>query len=233
MVDVNKSVVARYKKGKDMFEIMVDCDKAVDYRSGKVKDIEDVVAGDIVFSSVQHNKKADSESLLKVFGTEEFAEIADEIIRHGEVQLTAEYKNKLVEEKRKKIIGIIHRNAVDPKTGLPHPLQRIEMLMKEAKVKVDEHKTAEAQVKDIVRKMTELVPIKFETRELAVKLPATSAAKAYHVLKEYGKMLKDEWQNDGSLVAVVELPAGMQPEFEDELNKLSQGEAEVKILNKK
>ncbi|MEK6816740.1 MAG: ribosome assembly factor SBDS, partial [Nanoarchaeota archaeon] len=176
---------------------------------------------------------ADSESLLKVFGTEEFAEIADEIIRHGEVQLTAEYKNKLVEEKRKKIISIIHRNAVDPKTGLPHPLQRIEMLMKEAKVKVDEHKTAEAQVKDIVRKMTELVPIKFETRELAVKLPATSAAKAYHVLKEYGKMLKDEWQNDGSLVAVVELPAGMQPEFEDELNKLSQGEAEVKILNKK
>lgn len=233
MVDVNKAVVARYKKGKEMFEIMVDCDKAVEYRSGKVKDIEDVVAGDIVFSSVQHNKKATSESLLKEFGTEEFTEIADKIIKHGEVQLTADYKNKMVEEKRRKIISIIHRNAVDPKTGMPHPLQRIEMLMKEAKVKVDEHKAAEAQVKDVVRKLTELIPIKFETRELAIKLPATSAAKAYHVLKEYGKMLKDEWQNDGSLVAVVELPAGMQPEFEDELNKLSQGEVEIKILNKK
>ena len=33
---------------------------------------------------------------------------------------------------------MIHRNAVDPKTGLPHPPQRIESAMEEAKIHVDE-----------------------------------------------------------------------------------------------
>jgi ribosome maturation protein SDO1 len=233
MVDIDKAIIARYRKEGETFEILVDCDKALEYREGKEIALEDVLATNDIFSDVKKDERQTAEAMKKVFGTENPDEIADLIIKKGEVQLTADHKNKLRDEKKKKIVNIIHRNAIDPKTGLPHPSQRIEMVIEESRVKIDEFLPAEAQVKDIVRALTPLLPIKFEIREVAVKLPAAYAAKSYHTLKEFGKLLKDEWQTDGSMVAVVELPAGLQEEFESEIYKLTQGEAEIKILNKR
>jgi ribosome maturation protein SDO1 len=233
MVDIDKAIIARYKKEGENFEILVDCDKALEYREGKDVALEDIVATTEIFSDIKQDKKPTKESLMKVFGTENVDEISVKIIKEGNIQLTADHKNKLREEKRKKIVNIIHRNAIDPKTNLPHPSERIEMVMNDAKIKIDEFKKAEAQVQDIVRKMTPYLPIKFEIWEVAVRLPATIAGKAYHTLKEFGKLLKDEWQNDGSMVAVVEIPAGLHEEFETAINNLSQGEAEIKILNRR
>ena len=64
-------------------------------------------------------------------------------IKNGEIQLTTEYKNKLRDQKRKQIVNLISRNAVDPSNNLPHPPQRIENALNEAKVKIDEFHTAE------------------------------------------------------------------------------------------
>ncbi|HLD97378.1 MAG TPA: SBDS family ribosome assembly factor, partial [Candidatus Nanoarchaeia archaeon] len=60
--------------------------------------------------------------------------------------------------------------------------------------------------------------------------PANFAARAYPILKGYGTLQKDFWQNDGSLVAVVEVPAGMQQELYSELNKLTKGDVESKVV---
>ena len=46
-------------------------------------------------------------------------------------------------------------------------------------------------------------------------------------------MQKDSWQNDGSLVAVVEVPAGMQQDLFSELNKLTRGAVESKVVGKR
>ena len=35
MVDVDKAVIARLKKGGKQFEIKVDCDKALEFKEGK------------------------------------------------------------------------------------------------------------------------------------------------------------------------------------------------------
>ncbi|RME54650.1 ribosome assembly factor SBDS [Candidatus Woesearchaeota archaeon] len=233
MVDIDKAVIARLTRNGETFEILVDCDKALELKEGKIVELDDVLATTDIFKDVKKDEKPTQDALMQSFGTLDEKEIALEIIKKGEIQLTAEHKNKLRDEKKKRIIELLHRNAIDPKTGLPHPLQRIEMVMDEARVKVDEFKSPEAQVKDVAKKLMELLPLRFEVREVAIKLPANVAGKSYPTLKKYGKLLKDEWQNDGSLVAVLEIPAGLQPELEDDLNKLSQGDVEIKILNKR
>jgi len=70
-------------------------------------------------------------------------------------------------------------------------------------------------------------------REIALKIPAQFAGPAYGPVKKYGKILKDDWQTDGSLILVLELPAGMQESLENEMNKLTHGEIELKILNRR
>ena len=229
MVNIDDAIVARLKKGEHTFEILVDCEKALELKKGKDTDLDDILATNDIFKDVKKGEHASD--LMKFFKTENKKEIAKTIILEGEIQLTSEYKKKMRDEKRKQIVNNIHRNAVDPNTGLPHPPQRIEMALDESKVNIDEFKPIEEQLKSILPKLRAILPLKYEVREIAIKIPGAYAGKCYSILKQYGKLLKDEWQNDGSLVAVVEVPAGAQEEFFDKLNNLAHGEVESKILN--
>ncbi len=231
MVNVDEAIIARMKKSGEVFEILVDCDKALELKGGKNIDLGDVVATRDIFKDVKKGDKASENEIKRIFNTNNFNDVAKIIIKEGEIQLTTEHKSKIREEKRKQIVNIIHRNAIDSQTGLPHPPIRIENAMNEAKVNVDVFKRAEDQVNNIVDALRKIIPIKFEKRQIEIIVPAKFAGQSYHILKSQ-KLLKDEWQSDGSLLAVVEIPAGIQEEFFNELNKLAHGEVETKIIKK-
>ena len=138
---------------------------------------------------------------------------------------------KLFGHKRRQVITFISRNAINPQTGHPHPPHRIEMAMEEARVNIDPFKHLDEQVKETVKALRPILPIRFEELRLAIRIPADYAAKAYGDIAAGSTMEKDEWQKDGSWVCVVRIPAGIQGEFYDLINKLSKGEGQVKILN--
>src|SRR3990167_7452032 len=132
MVDVDKAIVAKLKLKGINFEILVDCDKALEYRAGRLKDLDNVLATQDIFNYV---KKGLHASFLKeTFGTDDKRKIAERIIKEGEIQLTTEHKNKLRVELKKRIVSLISRNAINPRTGLPHPPVRIEAAIDEARV---------------------------------------------------------------------------------------------------
>ena len=70
-------------------------------------------------------------------------------------------------------------------------------------------------------------------REIAVKISPEYAAKAYSTVKKYGSILKEEWQNSGYWVGVVEMPGGMEEEFYEKLNNICHGDVEAKVLKTK
>ena len=59
---------------------------------------------------------------------------------------------------------------------------------------------------------------------------AEHAARAYNAFKSFGTLSREEWQPDGSLVAVIEMPAGLYGSFLDRVGKLTQGSIETKVL---
>ena len=95
---------------------------------------------------------------------------------------------------------------------------------------VDEFKSAEEQLPGIIKALQPLVPLKFEIRRIAVKIPAAYAGKAQRIVKNFATVKQEQWLNDGSWAAVVEVPAGIQAEFFDKLNELTSGEAQTKVL---
>jgi ribosome maturation protein SDO1 len=233
MISVDKAVIARLKKDGETFEIFVDCDKALNYRAGKIKDLNEVLAAKEIFRDASRVDRVSNVALKKAFKTEDVNAVADAIIKKGEIQLTTEHKARLREEKRKQIIDFIHRNAVDPVNGVPHPSQRIEMAMNEVKIRIDEFESFEKQVHDIIQKLQPKLRIKLEIRELEIFVPVHYTNAVLNVLKRKTKVLKDQWQGDGSLKATVEIPAGIQEEIENELNKITKGEVDLKIINKR
>ena len=48
MVDVDKAVIAKIKKKGETFEVLVDCDKALDFKEGKAT-LDEALATEEVF----------------------------------------------------------------------------------------------------------------------------------------------------------------------------------------
>ena len=231
MIPLEKAVVARLESYGERFEILVDPDQAAKVRQGESPDIEDVVAALHVFSNASRATRASDESLMKVFHTTDFVTVCRRIIEKGEIHLTAEQRRHMTEEKRRQVINFIARNAVNPQTGHPHPPTRIEMAMEEAKVNIDPFRKIDEMVKETVKALRPILPIRFEELRLAIKIPPDFAARAYGDIAAASTMEKDEWQKDGSWICVVRIPAGIQGEFYDLINKITKGEGIVKILN--
>jgi ribosome maturation protein SDO1 len=230
MVSVENAVIARYKHAGSTFEVLVDCNLAIALKNSQEVDMKDVLADEKVFTDSKKGDIASPTALKQVFGIDNPVEVAKEIIKKGEIQLTAEYRNRLKEEKRKQIIATIHRNGVDPRTHAPHPITRIEAAFDEAKVHIDEYKQAEQQVSDIIKKLKVILPIRFETKQIEIVIPGKYTGPSYGILKSFGKMIKEEWQPDGNFVAVIEIPGGLEQEFYDKLNSITHGDNETKVI---
>ena len=229
MIDINKAIISRLKKGGEVFEVLVDCEKAIEFKSGKIG-VEEVLASDCVYKDAKKGEKASENEMKEIFETDDAKKIAEVIVEKGEMHVTAEHKAKLREEKKKKLIELIHRNAVDSKTGLPHPANRIEAAMEETRAKVDEFKSAEAQMEEVLERLRTVIPIKFVKKEIEIKVPAQYTGNVYNVVKQFGQVLKEDWGNDGSLTINLEIPGGLQEEFFDKLNGLTHGEVESRVI---
>jgi len=225
-----KFTTARISKSGEKFEVLVKPDPALEYKMGKPLPVSQLLAIDEIYSDAGKGTRASTEKLQKAFGTQDPLTIAEEIMKHGELQLTTDQRRQLVEEKRKQIVAFVARNCIDPRTGTPHPPIRIEQAMSQIKYSIEPFKSADEQAKAVIEELRALIPIKMEQMRVAVKILAEYAAKGYGALKGYGTISKEEWQADGALVAVVEMPAGLYGPFLERVGKITQGTIQTKIL---
>ena len=227
MADVT---VVRYSHEGEKFEILVKPDPALDYKLGKKKDVSSVLVSDDIYTDSGKGTKPATEKLVKAFKTEDSAEIVKIILQKGDLNLTTDQRRKMVDEKKKQIIAFIAKTYVDPKTHLPHPPLRIEQAMKDGRISVDPQKNVDEQVKDIVDKLRSIIALKSENLQLEIVIPAQYASQSYAVLKSVGSLKKEDWQNNGSLKAILEIPAAARPNVIDRLGSITKGSASVEVM---
>ncbi|MFB6255062.1 MAG: ribosome assembly factor SBDS [Halobacteriaceae archaeon] len=232
MISLDEAVTARLESHGARFEVLVDPDAALAIKRGEFEgEIEDVIAARDVFSNASRGDRPAEEDLEEVFGTTDPLEIIPEVIKRGEIQITAEQRREMQEQKRKQLINTITRNAVNPQMdNAPHPPERIENALDEAGFSVDPMEPVEAQVDEALDALRPIIPIRFEEVTMAAKIPAEHAGSAQAKIREFGELVREEWQPDGSWIGVVEFPAGMQNDFYELVNEVSEGEGETKII---
>jgi len=226
-----KFTVARLTRENEHFEILVKPQKALDYRNGKIVGITEVLAAEMIFADANKGTKVSEEAMKKAFKTCDPLKIADEIIKKGTLQLTTDQRRKMVEDKKRQIVDFISRQAVDPKTNLPHPPARIENAMDQIRYPIDPYKPVEEQAKDIVKLLRPILPLKIEQVTVAVKIPTLHAAKAYGTIKTLGTLKREEWRGDGSWYGEIELPAGSYASLINKLGDATKGAGEAKIIS--
>ena len=226
MVD---ATVVKFSFEGEKFEILVKPDLALDYKLGKKKDLSSILVSDEIYTDSSKGKKASTEKLLKAFKTDDATIIAEKILQKGDLNLTTDQRRKMIEQKRKQIVEFVAKTYVDPRSHLPHPPLRIEQAMKDARVSVDPQKNVDEQVKDIVEKLRSIIPLKSENLDLEIIIPAQYAAKSYSVLKSVGTLKREDWLTNGSLKAILEIPAAARPNVIDRLGSITKGTATVEV----
>ena len=151
-------------------------------------------------------------------------------MQKGVLNLTTDQRRKMVSEKRKQIITFIAKTFVDPRSHLPHPPLRIEQAMNDIRVSIDPFKNVEEQIKDIVENLRSIIPLKSENLLLEISVPAQYVAQSYSVLKSTGILKKENWQSNGSLKAILEIPAASRPNVLDRLGAITKGTAFVEVI---
>lgn len=237
----NQALVRLEKKGIN-FEIIVDPKLAFQYiKSIRYKEEDDpevniqvleILAIDFIYTEALRGEKATESDLEYAFDTTNEIEVAKKILEEGELQLTQEQRYELAENKRRRIITFIANNAVDPKTGYPHPLARIENAIEFGNIRIDPYKSVDSQIKTVIQKLKEHLPLKLEQVKVAVRMQAEYGAKAIGVIKRFGDVNKQEWTSDGNWIGVYTVPAGRQLEIMDALSKMTKGRAEFKVIDR-
>ncbi len=232
MVSVDNAVIAKMHKSGEEFEILVDPEKALEFKKGRDYDIKNILAANEIFKDAKKGERASTHEIDKAFGTSDVFEAARTIIKEGEVQLTTEQRRKHIDEKKKQIADIISKQGVNPQTKMPHPPQRILNAMDEAHLSIDPFKPADEQVKAVLDAIRDIIPISFETIEVMITIPVSHAGKAASVLHSISPVKNEEWKAD-TWSGMIEIPAGRQTEVYEKINGLTAGTAEVKVVSRK
>jgi len=229
MVPLEKAVIIKLKKEGKNYELLVDCERALAYRKGKVLALSEVVVSEEIFHDAKKGNRVSENDLKKAFGTDDTSEVCVIILKEGHLPLSTDLLRNEIDAKKKQLVELIHRNTINPQTGKPHSSSLIASAMQEARIVLDVHKSIEQQMKDVVDSLRKILPLKFETRILLLTVPLEYSSHVFSVVKKYGTLLNEQKTDLGKLLFRVELPSGLAEEFEIALNNLSKGTIELKI----
>ena len=109
---MDKVTIVKYSYGNEKFEILVKPDPAFDYRLGKISEISKILVSDEIYTDSGKGKRASNELLLKIFKTDDSVQIAEIMMKKGELNLTIEQRKKMTSDKRKQIVTFISKHML-------------------------------------------------------------------------------------------------------------------------
>jgi len=223
--------LARLKKGGETFEVIIDdINKAIDLKHGKDVPVRDIMRGEFIYKDAHKAEKSTDGAMNQWLGTSDHLEGAKIVIQKGDLNLTSEQRKKLIDQKRQKVIAYINRNAIDPKTKLPIPAQRVELAMEEAKARIDPAEPVDFLIKQTIEKLRPILPLSFELVRIRVVIPSRFSGSAYSAVKKNHNMKNETWRNDGSVQFELEVPGGLKSDLYSTLNKLTNGEIQIEEM---
>jgi len=162
--------IARLRIGKLVFETMVDLDSAMKLKKGESVDISDVIKDTAVYTDLKKGRRAGNDDLMNSFETTDFNTVVERIVKKGHLEVTQEFRDESVENRKKQIIDFLRKNAIDSRSGRPFTPDIIESAIKQSGVKIED-KSVDKQISNILDKLRTIIPIKISSLFVFIHCP--------------------------------------------------------------
>ena len=220
---------ARIKQAGKHFEIIVDLDRALRFKKGQSSSM-DFLEADVIFTNSKQGFHASEKDLKEAFGVTDIGAIAQKIVKSGEVLLTQDHRDEGRENKIKQVVDFLSKNTSDPRTGNPHSPERIKNALEQAQVNI-KNVPVESQIKEIIEKISAILPIRLQTKRVRILIPAIHTGRAYGIFSQYKE--NENWLSNGDLEVIVNVPSGLIMDFYDKLNSVTHGAAVTEEVKEK
>ncbi|EGB11912.1 hypothetical protein AURANDRAFT_3422, partial [Aureococcus anophagefferens] len=144
--------VVRLQRGGGRFEVACYPNKVVDYRSGTETDLDEVLQIRTVFKNVSKGVATPKKDLAKVFPKMSVDDVCREILRSGQLQVSARERGAASEALIRDVAGIVAERVVDAATGAFLPPASVERLLRdEANFAPSATRSAKQQALDVIK----------------------------------------------------------------------------------
>jgi len=212
------NVEARIRIKEKHYEILVDLDEALKVKNNE-GDITSALQSNQIYYDLKKGTVASDSDLKQAFKTTDLYEVAKQIIQKGEVTKTQEFRDEKREAKRKQIVNLILKNAVD-QHGNPYTEDRINSAISEVHFNFD-NRLPEQQMSELLSKLKEIIPIKVEVKKIKLIIPAQYTGQVYGIIQDYKE--SENWTSNGNLEVIINIPAGLSLDFFDKINSITHG----------
>ena len=199
------------------------------YRSGKLP-LDKVLLSDEIFKTVKNGKRANATDLENAFGTKNVLECINIMLQKGNYQISAEERKEKVAEKKREIIGYIHRNYIDPKMKTTIPITRIECALESIKAKFDPDIPVDKQLQPILKKLPCVMPMKRQEGQNGVlKIPHQYIGNARNVILKYAGINSERYDTKGCIYEIT----FSQSQYDDlmqAVNKFTYGQCTFELI---
>jgi len=219
------NVEARIRIKDKHYKILVDLDEALKVQKGE-GDITLALQSNQIYYDLRKGTVASKEDLMSAFNTTDVYEVAKQIIKNGEVTKTQEFRDEKREEMKRKVISLLLKNAVD-QNGNPYTENRLNSAIDEVHYNFDS-RPPEQQMNDLLSKLKEVIPIRVEVKRIKIIVPAQFTGQVYGLIQDYKE--SEEWLPNGSLQAILNIPAGLAIDFFDKINSVTHGAVQSEEL---
>ncbi|HYA22148.1 MAG TPA: ribosome assembly factor SBDS [Thermoproteota archaeon] len=214
-----KVSLARLDVRGNHFEVLVDSERALDYKLKRTPWSDKILKFEEVFRDYKKGERASRDALLKAFSTDDPRKICKVIIDDGELQVPAHMRRKLLEEKRKTIMVLIARVSIDPQTNTPIPLLRVEQAFDKISIPVDPSKEPIDQLKPIIREMKRILPMKVKEAEIEAEFPPDLITHVRGYLESVGEMVIQPRKRGDLLTMTVKVPEAARTDIVQKVAK--------------
>ena len=228
-MNTSDAITVQYR-GDKQFEILVEPDLAKEAKlDGESHEIQRMLFVQEIFTDAGEGERASADEIEKEFGTRQIMEAAEEIFKKGDMQLTTDQKADMRQEKWRQLVNMISRRVQNPKTGNPHPPERVENALDETGFNVQWDSDLEEEFEDAIDQLRPIIPVSLDEKTVAIRIPNDKAGKAYDKIQQTAQIEDEQWGND-FFTARLTLPAGVLSELIDELQDMTSGNTEMKEI---
>ncbi|EDO06902.1 SBDS family rRNA metabolism protein [Babesia bovis T2Bo] len=169
-VRLTNVATVRLKTGGKKFEIACYKNKVVNWRSGVETDIQEVLQTPCIFTSITKGKLAKNDELLEAFGTKDIDTICKQILDKGEMQVSKEERNQMLQAMFKDVVTILSELAINPKTGRALTSTLIENTLKSSAFSVSLREPAKKQALKALAHLQQLYPNEIARSQMRLKI---------------------------------------------------------------
>ena len=212
------------------FEIACYRNKVLSWKNKVETDIGEVLQIDKVYTNVSRGILASTEHLMEVFGSINQLECCKKILERGEMQVTEQEREALVESTFRDVVAIVADKSVNPETNRSYTTTMIQNAMKQLHINVVTSRSVKAQALEVIRKLKEVMPIARASMALRVVSPIPEeATMKSKIIEDLGLQILKESRTADMVYLDIRIDPEMYKKIEESVQTLTKGQGRVEV----